>query len=151
MPEKPWKVIGRYRPSTKDPAKIGEHLVKLTAELGYTPGPQQDGPRPYLFADWKSRFKDLAEVRHRLPDASNLGDSHWHQDGSGTKGMILWSSAQPTELRWVGWDGSGGKWITETPNAYDVILVNNSKCDHRAQYPITKERFFFRQYVEEIS
>lgn len=149
-------VLGMYKPKLyvhySSPAKrraaaakVGEYLVKFTADLGLVPHiDPAHGPIEQAKA-WYST-KDHAEVR-TLTMASSAED--WHYDGDDTDGadpncaMVLWTSVMPTELKTP--DGK-----IYQPNPWEIVIFNNMRVLHRRPPGCPKHRWVFRQRCQPL-
>jgi hypothetical protein len=80
-----------------------------------------------------------------LPNSFTPGNVGWHPDGN-CDWLVTWASRDPTLIRWF--DDSDGDEFVETPDPYEVALIDNRRAEHCAPQSIGGPRWFFRAFVE---
>ncbi len=139
--DRPYKILGIYKPYGKLYREIGKDLTDITKSLGYIPFKNDEIKRNNK-AIW-SDYHLHAEVRRKAVIGSE--GTEWHQDGdTSTKnmncGMILWADRDGTEFK------VEDKVFQCLP--YQIVYFNNLDCYHRRPPHVEGKRISFRQRVE---
>lgn len=138
---KPYIVLGTYKPTLWKAFRVGRDICAITKAAGLTPhfDPKHG---PLHGAAWYNEALH-AECRRRTFKTKQA--EGWHYDGDTTPGsqpdccLVLWSSCQPT---WIKWNGS-----VYTAKPFEVIVFRNMSVTHRRPPNCVKNRWTFRQRV----
>lgn len=143
---KPFVVLGTYKPKVWKAWKVGEDLTDLTASFGLVPHVDPvHGPIKLV----KSWYSDAlhAEVRKKT-SLKAMSAEGWHYDGDTTPGskpeccLVLWATANPTEFTFKNGNGK-----VFQPEPFQVVIAHNLHALHRRPAGSPVDRWVFRQRV----
>lgn len=146
---KPYIVLGTYKPTLWKAFRVGRDICGITKAAGLIPH-IDPAHGPLHGAAW---FNEALHAECRRRTFKTKQAEGWHYDGDTTPGskpnccLVLWSSTQPTWIKWQNLNHHFEAPEYFVPKPFEVILFRNMSCLHRRPPNCVKNRWTFRQRV----